>query len=246
MGKTNKVKEWYDTIAGEYKGHHSRKIDEMYYDALYVKYVYQLTGLKDERVLDLGCGTGRLTKRIASSAHRTVGIDFSFEILKVALGDLQGAAELAQMDANSMGFKDSSFDAVTAIGSMECHRDLSKVLGEVHRVLKPGGIFIFAAHNDVLYARIYRMLFRGRTGKAEYFKTNRYTLSQLKEHLEGARLIFKDYRATYFFPVDLLSRFGDGAVSRFLFKVATGLSEVFNKLGFTKRFGSVYIIAALK
>lgn len=102
-----------------------------------------------EDVLDVGCGTGTLAIAMRSTAAlgRVCGIDASREMIEIA----KGKAEKAGVDVDlrvalieALPFPDGSFDLVTS--SLMLHHlpdDLKrKGLGEVRRVLKPGGRFL--------------------------------------------------------------------------------------------------------
>jgi ubiquinone/menaquinone biosynthesis C-methylase UbiE len=93
-------------------------------------------------ILDLGCGSGRDARYFASQDFQVIGIDISFNLLKLA--KQFSHQPFAQADFFSLPFRESSFDAVWAIGSLlHAPRQLLPfVLAEVHRVLKPGGIFL--------------------------------------------------------------------------------------------------------
>lgn len=98
-----------------------------------------------ERVLDLACGTGivaRLAAPILSSDGRLVGIDLNADMIAVAAE--QPAAEGApiawrQGDAAALPFDEASFDAVLCQQGLQFMPDKPAVLGEMHRVLTPGG-----------------------------------------------------------------------------------------------------------
>ena len=70
-----------------------------------------------DTVLELGCGYGRVLRELAKQASKIVGIDTSFESLELAKEYLQDYRniELHQMNANSLSFKEETFDAVIAI-----------------------------------------------------------------------------------------------------------------------------------
>ena len=83
------------------------------------------------RVLDLGCGTGRLLATVGG-----VGIDVSAGLLRVARG--KGLA-VARADAHALPFGDGRFDVVLAANAVFRHLDPPRALAECARVLRPGG-----------------------------------------------------------------------------------------------------------
>lgn len=86
------------------------------------------------RVLEIGCGTGRLLAAI-DAAHR-VGIDVSKGLLRVAR--TRGLA-VAGADAHALPFGDASFDAVVGGNGVFRYLDYGRALRECARVLRPGG-----------------------------------------------------------------------------------------------------------
>ena len=107
-----------------------------------------------ERVLDLGCGTGDLAVTIARSAGKQVkvtGLDFSEPMLDIARkkaekAGIGGKVSLVHGDAGNMPFPEGYMDRV---GISFAFRNLTyknplreRYLGEVVRVLKPGGKFV--------------------------------------------------------------------------------------------------------
>jgi ubiquinone/menaquinone biosynthesis C-methylase UbiE len=78
------------------------------------KYLNQFAELGGRRVLEIGCGDGRLTWLYARRAGRVAGIDLHADDLRVALierpADLVGAVHFARADALHLPFSGRSFD----------------------------------------------------------------------------------------------------------------------------------------
>lgn len=89
-------------------------------------------------VLDIGCGSGLLAHRF--SPERYLGIDLQQPFLKRARGRNR-AHPFCAMDARSLGLADGAFDAALLCGVIHHLDDAGAraVLGEVRRVLRPGG-----------------------------------------------------------------------------------------------------------
>jgi len=89
------------------------------------------------RVLDVGCGDGRLTAEL--DAAELTAADVSPVALERARGRLSGA-RLVELEPDApLPFEDGSFDAVVAVETVEHVRDLQLFLSELRRVLAPGG-----------------------------------------------------------------------------------------------------------
>lgn len=99
-----------------------------------------------ERCIDLGCGTGLdaffASLSVGSTGH-VVGLDVTHAMVALArdnVGRTNGApVTLLQASADAVPMPDGSADAVTANGVMVLLEDVPKVLGECHRLLRPGG-----------------------------------------------------------------------------------------------------------
>lgn len=116
---------------------------------LYERMVEALAPQEGERVLDVGCGTGLLTGRVASRLHagEVIGIDASVPMIEVARRKRSSAVcrfEVAL--AESLPFEDGAFDAVvSALFFHHVPLDLKRRSAEeLVRVLRPGGRVVVA------------------------------------------------------------------------------------------------------
>jgi len=107
------------------------------------------------RLLDLGCGTGRLLLPFAERGYRVLGVDLSAEMLRV-VGTKATAAGLAvdglQANVVELGMlADGSFDYAaclfSTLGMITGAAQRQQAVREVRRVLKPGGVFVLHVHN---------------------------------------------------------------------------------------------------
>lgn len=99
------------------------------------------------RTLVVGCGDGAEAGLLAREfGGRTDGIDlgghFEFGLEKSA------PAELRVMDAHRLEYPDDTFDFVFSFHALEHMQDPEKVLAEMSRVLKPGGVFLVGTPNS--------------------------------------------------------------------------------------------------
>jgi trans-aconitate 2-methyltransferase len=93
-----------------------------------------------ERILDLGCGTGHLTARIAEAGAEVVGIDSSPEMIDEAKRLYPGLS-FGVADARDFGF-DEPFDAVFSNAVLHWVKPPERAVACVRRALKPGGRFV--------------------------------------------------------------------------------------------------------
>lgn len=135
----------------------------------------RLAASADGPVLELGCGTGRVTLPLARTGAAMVGIDRSAQMLarartRIRRGKLGDHARLVRGDIRSLPFPDASFPLVLApygiLQSLLKEADLAKTLAAVTRVLEPGGTLGLELAADLPSWKEYRrrVSLRGRLG----------------------------------------------------------------------------------
>jgi SAM-dependent methyltransferase len=91
-------------------------------------------------VLDAGMGGGRLVEALDRLGWRVTGIDLSEVMVDLARRRVPGLGQsLLVAPVERLPFPDGEFDAVTALGVLEFTEDVSLALGELVRVIRPGG-----------------------------------------------------------------------------------------------------------
>ena len=101
-----------------------------------------------ERILDLGCGDGVLTKKIAGTGAKVVGIDGSADMIAAAR---RNGVNATVGDAHKLDF-DAEFDAVFSNAVLHwIKRDADLAIDAVYRAMKPGGRFVaeMGGHGNV-------------------------------------------------------------------------------------------------
>jgi 2-polyprenyl-6-hydroxyphenyl methylase/3-demethylubiquinone-9 3-methyltransferase len=100
-------------------------------------------------VLDIGCGAGFVSNDLAKAGFQVTGVDFSHESLDVARRHApeQNAPRYEWGDAYAIPFDEKTFDAVVAFDFLEHVTSPEKIIREVKRVLRPGGLFLFHTFN---------------------------------------------------------------------------------------------------
>lgn len=94
-------------------------------------------------VLDLACGAGAMARELARPGRTVIGIDTSMTGL--ALARQRGPGPWVQGDALRLPFADASLDAVVSSMGMVVIQPTARLLAEVARVLRPGGMLAFVA-----------------------------------------------------------------------------------------------------
>lgn len=134
------------------------------------EYVRLLGVAPGERVLDVGCGSGAVTRTLAqrvAPGGRAVGLDASTALFKVAreLANKAGLGAIIEFkdgDCRALPFPDASFDAVVAATTLSHVPDPRCALAEMVRVTRPGGrVGVFDVDGDLtLFAHPDRELTR--------------------------------------------------------------------------------------
>lgn len=94
-----------------------------------------------DRVLDVGCGTGTLIAAIAREQPdaQLAGVDLVPAMLEVARTKLDPEVSLQAARAESLPFEDAAFDLVVSNSVLHFVREPNRALGEMYRVVRPGG-----------------------------------------------------------------------------------------------------------
>lgn len=107
------------------------------------------------RLLDLGCGTGRLLIPFAQQGWWCLGVDLSDEMLRVAARRAQEAgvhvnllkANLVELDGLTAGSFDLAACLFSTLGMIRGTAARRQVIEHVYRLLRPGGQFVLHVHN---------------------------------------------------------------------------------------------------
>jgi SAM-dependent methyltransferase len=90
------------------------------------------------RLLDLGCGEGRLTRDLRAAGHDVRGVDASPTMVEAA-GEADPSGVYLVADASSLPFDDAEFDDVVAFMSLQDMDDINAGIAEAVRVTRPQG-----------------------------------------------------------------------------------------------------------
>lgn len=142
--KRERVEEMFDSIASRYDLLNrvlSGGIDRSWRK----KAINNLIDLRPQRILDIATGTADLAIECMRLKPKTIiGIDISNKMIdigrhKIMAKGYQGIIRLEQGDSESIQFPDGHFDAITVAFGVRNFEHLEKGLGEMYRVLRPGG-----------------------------------------------------------------------------------------------------------
>ena len=147
-------------------------------------------------VLDLGCAGGFMAEALAARGAQVTGIDPASGAIDAARAHARAQGLRIGYDVGvgeALPYGDASFDAVVCVDVLEHVADLHRVMAEVARSLRPGGMFLFDTINRNLLARLatitvaedlLRLLPRGTHDPAMFIKP-----SELRAALQGAGLV---------------------------------------------------------
>jgi ubiquinone/menaquinone biosynthesis C-methylase UbiE len=246
-----KVREHFDEKADSYYEHvylsgkknhhvHNQQVRREYFRGLIYEHQARQNGLG----LDIGAGPGSITIVLAQGGFDTYAVDLSFRMLRNNRKYAGNDAKLAQCSAESLSYKNGAFDIVTAAGVLEYVDDDNKALGEILRVLKPGGTLIISVpiKESALSAHarkfLVRLLFKKDIAP---FHHKHYTPERFREKVEkaGYRLETSTSHHFVFFPLDYL-------VPNLSVRFDYILTRLFAKSSALGRFGKTYIVSARK
>lgn len=140
-----------------------------------------------KRVLNLGCGTGLLEEAVArrNCATAVVGIDVTQEMLREARAKFKNShsASFANALAEELPFGPAQFDGVVCANTFHHFRQPGRVLGEIGRVLRPGGWLVLVDWcDDYLACKLFDWWLR--LADRAHFRT--YSLRDCAEMLTAA------------------------------------------------------------
>src|SRR5690242_16472341 len=167
ISKTEQVARMFDNISNRYDflNHFlSLGIDRGWRR----KAINILRPLKPQSILDVATGTGDFAvQAMALKPQKIVGVDISEGMLdvgkkKIIAKGLSNVVSLQYGDSENLPFGDNSFDAITVGFGVRNFEDLRRGLGEMHRVLRPGGkavILEFSRPRSFPFKQVYNFYF---------------------------------------------------------------------------------------
>jgi ubiquinone/menaquinone biosynthesis C-methylase UbiE len=90
-----------------------------------------------ERILEVGCGRGHLTRRLEALGAQVTGVDANPQAASAAL-----AGDVRTMSVEALEFSDAHFDKVVSVHAIEHFPHLEQGMAEMARVLRPGGLML--------------------------------------------------------------------------------------------------------
>ena len=152
----------------------------------YLPSVVRFDAYRGKSLLEVGCGVGTDLVRFARAGARVSGIDIaevSIELAKKNIAYHGGTADLRVMDGEALDFSDHSFDVVYAHGVIQYTADAERMIGEIHRVLKPGGEAIMMVYNRHSWLNLLSKLMKVDLEHEDAPVLNKYSIAEFRDLL---------------------------------------------------------------
>jgi SAM-dependent methyltransferase len=200
-----------------------------------------------ERVLEVGCGSGRQTLMLLKRGLDVVGVDLSEEMVrsaarKVAAQGFAGKCDFITAAAESLPLIDAQFDAAVIYGSLHHFSDPPRVLRDSGAMVRPGGTFYLLEPHKSSVRFIFDWLMRKMPlWEEEAAPDGLFTAAQFTRWLEAAGFAVKISYSTYL-PPHMYYATG-GAAGRL---ILSGSDAIFNALPGVRRLAGVIIASGVR
>lgn len=170
------------------------------------------------KVIDVGCGAAPVLSELLKRGVDCVGVEYAGDMIKHARNRLRSMDldenRVLRADCRAVPFEDASFDVVVCLGVISYVEDYERAIGEIHRLLKPGGHALVSfrnLHNLAIFdpirsAKVVVKKVLGRSGKKEFmigrFMDHREVTKALAEH----NLEYRDFFGIGFGPIKMNGR----------------------------------------
>lgn len=131
--------EWYNSKLGKF-------VDKVEDDCAFGLFTVK----KGMTVLDIGCGTGNYSIKLAKMGYKVIGIDVSDEMLNIAKEKAKDKGldiGFYKKDVLNLDFEDEQFDAVFSMAALEFIPETKKAIDNIFKVVKKGGKILIGTIN---------------------------------------------------------------------------------------------------
>jgi len=177
--------------------------------------------LKGMRVLDVGCGDGTLTNKLATLGADAVGVDANSDMIAVAQTHQGGTYQVAT--ATALPFPDASFDRVIAMTVLCVAPKRYDIMAEISRVLRPGGRLVIGDLGRWSTWALMRRL-RALLGNRLWRQSQFFTKRDLTTLISTAGLEPVEFKSAIYYPPT-------GVVAGLLSKIDPTLARALGSFG---------------
>ena len=123
----------------------------------YLSQLFKEYGIEDGLLLDLGCGTGKLTRLMAEKGYDMIGVDYSYEMLDIAKSESKDSILYLLQDMREFelyGTVRGIYSACDCVNYILEEDELCSVFKLVNNYLDPSGIFVFDMNTPYKYREL--------------------------------------------------------------------------------------------
>ena len=202
---------------------------------------------KDDLLLDLGCGSGRASLPFAQNGVKVIGLDISEQMVLRAkrksekLG-IKDHVDYVVGDSENLPFRQNSFDAVLAFGVLHHVPTPQKMLQQMSKVLKNGGIYFGHENNKTILRPIFDFLMC--ISRLWLEEAGNHPLISKSELSNWANKVSLDVeiKSSVFCPPHLYNLLGDEKAK----KLISFSDNLLNRIPFVRDMGGILIIQGKK
>jgi SAM-dependent methyltransferase len=219
---------------------------------------------ENSRILDAGCGAGRIAQEAVKKGYNVFGMDYSYGMLVKADSIVnrvdQHNVKLCQGDIESVPLKESSFDVIICLGVVAYLRTEEKAFRELARALKPGGVLVVSIVNKARLVRLMDLPLvlrkicqkilnhtiparKKSAGTSNSSSLTSYFIPNISKSLELAGFTVCEYETV---PLDLLTFFDREMLPTKMAIKITMFFEKFSNVPIVGSFGGMCIFKAEK
>lgn len=197
-------------------------------------------------LVDVGCGTGRVTIPFAQEGHHVMGTDISLGMLLRACAKAKesGRGDLTFFlaDAENLPLKSNCFNGVISYGMLHHVDEPENILRQARRVLFPGGRFLALENHASVVRFVFDFLMR--RNKLWVEEAGSHPLFKLEELRKMAKdtSFSAEITTSIFLPPHLLNIFGYSRAK----KIIALTDRMFGRLPLTRAFGGQVVLKAMK
>lgn len=202
-----------------------------YFEAiLYRRALSDLRSRDIGTVADVGCGAGSFIRYLGKQGVRSIGLDFSHNLLRLG----KGSQDILCADINHLPIRDARLEALTAFGVFEYFEDIQSPLAEVRRVLGNHGLFVFTLRNRAYFLVWVSRLF-------DKFEPRYHSLGSILQACASQGFCVRATSSVFAFPFlsYVIPSFGRGPAMKVLVKIESILQKLL-----PTRLMSLYLVCA--
>ncbi len=203
--------------ADYYRTHYEDITSKTHYPSLYLRHRYTLEMIgntKNGKALDIGCGSGAMTRELLDRGFTVTAADISQGMLDATKKTTSGHPRakhitFRQEDIEQLSLPDNAFDVLICTGVIEYLKSDQKACAEIARVLKPGGIAFVSTQNKASLVRFFEetlflIIPTWLKHKLVTVKQHRtHTPWQLDRDMKRVGLVKQDFAYHHFYPLPI-------------------------------------------